>query len=211
MAEKDEKGGDDAPVSAPLSADDRLQRVLEARYDPSKLSALMRGSASTRGQRLDHSQRQRFEGRYGVDLGDVRIFTGDLAEEITRAHDAEALTIGNTGMILMRGSAQYAPGSVAGTALLAHELAHVAQARPSAVSRKGLAASMTHAHEEESEAEAERHERAVAFEEAGGSPAQFDANESSDDTEFMEELCQRVMEIHEEEERDHAIRSGQHD
>src|SRR5262245_10276618 len=114
----------------------QLQKVLEARWDPSKLSRFMRSSETSRGQALDYSQRSRFEAKLGANFSNVRVFTGELAEEITRAHGAEALTVGDSGIILMRNSSKFMPGSAQGTALLAHELTHVAQARPSAISFK---------------------------------------------------------------------------
>src|SRR6266571_7547588 len=134
MADPNDKGskGSDDPTQTP---DSKLQEVLAARWDPTKLSTLMRRQEASKSTRLDYSQRQRFEGRLGVDLGDVRIFTGELADEITRQHNAEALTIGNTGMILMRNSQAFAPGTAAGTSLLAHELTHVAQGQSNAVAR----------------------------------------------------------------------------
>src|SRR5688572_2932771 len=124
---------DKTPDLDGLASEDRLSKVLEARWDPGKMSSFMRASKASSGQRLSAHDRGRFEGRLGVDLGDVRIFSGELAETITRAHNAEALTVGDTGMILMRGSSKFAAGTPMGQALLAHELTHVAQSRPHAI------------------------------------------------------------------------------
>src|SRR5688500_14988623 len=104
MAEDDKRDPEEG-----LAPEDRLQKVLESRWDPSKMSSFMRASKASSGQRLSAHERGRFEGRLGVDLGDVRIFSGELAEEITRAHNAEALTVGDTGMILMRNSTRFSP------------------------------------------------------------------------------------------------------
>src|ERR1700742_1269432 len=82
-----------------------------------------------KGERLDHSIRAKYEKRFGVDLGHVRIYSGEFAEEFNRQRGAYAVTIGSTGMILMGGSPDKAAGTVAGQALLAHELTHVAQAQ----------------------------------------------------------------------------------
>src|SRR5215813_5159166 len=81
-----------------------------------------------RGESLDHSIRAKYEKRFGVDLGHVRLFTGEFAEEFNRQRGAYAVTIGSTGMILMGGSPEKSMGSASGQALLAHELTHVAQA-----------------------------------------------------------------------------------
>jgi hypothetical protein len=153
---------DDKSDGANLSPEVRLEQVLSSRWDPAKLSKFMQRSSS-KGTQLDVSQRGRFEKRLGVDLGGVRIYSGELAEEITRAHGAEALTVGDTGIILMRQSTKFTPGSAAHTALLAHELTHVAQARPDAVARKSTSAQQ--AQVEESEQEAEHHEAEVLAEE----------------------------------------------
>jgi hypothetical protein len=203
MAEDDKPGGLGG-------GPEDLQKVLEARWDPGKLSRFMKGSAGSKSQRLDHSQRSRFEGRFGVDLGDVRIFSGELAEEITRAHGAEALTVGDTGMILMRQSAAFAPGSSAGTALLAHELAHVAQAKPTTISFKKTSREL--AEEDESEEEAEEHEEEVRAEEQGrGGPAahhRTQAEKDEDDRERREEVFAKVMELFEADLMTDALRTG---
>jgi hypothetical protein len=200
MAKDDDK--DDA-----LPPDDKLHKLLEARWDPSKISSLVRSQEASRGQKLDLSQRNRFERRLGVDLGDVRIFSGELAEDITRAHNAEALTVGDTGMVIMGGSSRYAPGGAMGTSLLAHELTHVAQARPSAISRKGVEADL--AEEDESEEEAEQHEGEVLAEEQGTSPAApHPAEEGQKDEERKAALVKKVLELYEDDMRVTQMRLG---
>jgi hypothetical protein len=186
--------------------DQRLQQMLENRWDPGKLSKFMRGSSS-KSQKLDMSQRGRFEKRLGVDLGDVRIFTGELAEEITRAHGAEALTVGDTGMILMRNSGAFTPGSAAGTALLAHELTHVAQAKPSSISFKKT--QRTLAEEDESEAEAEEVEEETRAEETGGAPQkESQADKDSKSRDRKEAIYKRVLEMFEEDVFLNTLRMG---
>ncbi|HKA87193.1 MAG TPA: DUF4157 domain-containing protein [Haliangiales bacterium] len=203
----DPNGNEDKQDDDSASPEEKLRKVLEARWDPSKLSTLMRAQeGGSRGQRLDLSQRSRFERRLGVDLGDVRIFSGELAEEITKAHNAEALTIGNTGMILMRGSADYSMLGAKGTALLAHELTHVAQAKPSAIARKAVTAEL--AEESESEAEAERHEAAVLHEEAGGEKHETDKSEKAEKR--KQELLQKVLKLYEEDVLAATMRIGSH-
>jgi hypothetical protein len=190
--------GPDAPGAPgvndePANPQERMADVLASRWDPGKISRFMRGSQSSRGQRLDATHRHRFEKRLGVDLGDVRIFSGELAEEITRAHGAEALTVGDTGMILMRQSSRFAPGSAAGTALLAHELTHVAQAKPS-IMRKAPEADL--AEEDESEEEAEQQEAEVLAEELGmigEKESQSDKDEK--ERERKEKIREKVIEL----------------
>ncbi len=191
------------PDTDSMSVEERFQQVLQSRWDPSKISGFMKSSQRSQGQRLDFSNRSRFERRLGVDLGDVRIFTGELAEEITKAHNAEALTVGSTGMILMRNSGFYAPGSAAGTALLGHELTLVAQGRASAISRKNVSADL--AREDASEMEAEHVEQQVLQEEQGGGVSGDPEGAEEDD--FMEELTEAVVKMYEELHWTHDMRT----
>src|SRR5215470_19883595 len=161
MADDRDNGEGDSGVAP----EKRLEDVLAAKWDPGKLSKFLKSSQTSKGQRLEAGHRGRFEKRLGVDLGGVRIYTGTLAEEITKAHGAEALTVGDTGMILMRQSSKYQEGSAAYTSLLAHELTHVAQSRPDAMARKNTSADL--ANKDASEQEAEHHEAEVMAEELG--------------------------------------------
>jgi hypothetical protein len=152
-------------VSDPTSNDpsaDQLTDELARKYDPERLLRMLSKRAG-KGERLDHSIRQKYEKRFGVDLGHVRIYTGEFAEEFNRQRGAYAVTVGSTGMILMGGSPEKSMASAAGQALLAHELTHVAQAQ------KGLHRSSVGGmpFAEEHEAEAEAVEQSVA--QAGGS------------------------------------------
>jgi hypothetical protein len=99
-----------------------LDDVLRRRYE------VERWVGSTTGAPLERALRIRYEHRLGVDLSHVRIFTGSRAAALVRAYDANALTIGATGVVLLGDSVDRGPSSPAGEALLAHELAHVAQA-----------------------------------------------------------------------------------
>src|SRR5215813_9110428 len=118
-----------------------------------------------KGEALDHSIRSKYEKRFGVDLGHVRVYTGEFAEEFNRQRSAYAVTIGSTGMILMGGSPEKSMASASGQALLAHELTHVAQAQKGLHRKATSAGGMPFA--EEHEAEAEAVEQSVA--QAGGS------------------------------------------
>jgi hypothetical protein len=104
-----------------------LSDELAKKYDPERLLRMVSRRAG-KGESLDSTLRNKYERKFGVDLGHVRIFTGEFAEEFNRKRDAYAVTIGSTGMILMGGSPEKSMGSASGQALLAHELTHVAQA-----------------------------------------------------------------------------------
>lgn len=64
------------------------------------------------------------EARFGQNFGQVRVHTGQTAENSTRAVHARAFTVGHN---VVFGKGQYDPGSGSGRKLLAHELVHVLQ------------------------------------------------------------------------------------
>ncbi len=106
-----------------------LDEEIARKYDADRLSKMVVRGAG-RGERLDLTTRLDMERRLpGHDFSKVRVFRGALAEEITKRHQADAVTVANTGMILMRQGPRSAPGTRAHQALLAHELTHVAQAQ----------------------------------------------------------------------------------
>ena len=113
----------------PTQDTDRAEEIsdeIARKYDPERLLKMIAKRAG-RGESLDHSLRHKYERKFGVDLGHVRVYTGEFAEEFNRKRDAYAVTVGATGMILMGGSPEKSMGSASGQALLAHELTHVAQ------------------------------------------------------------------------------------
>ncbi len=129
-----------------------LTDELAKKYDPERLLKMVSKRAG-KGQSLDHSVRAKYERRFGVDLGHVRVYTGEFAEEFNRQRSAYAVTVGSTGMILMGGSPDRSMGSTAGQALLAHELTHVAQAKRGLHNRSfdGAMPLATEEHEQEAE------------------------------------------------------------
>jgi hypothetical protein len=111
----------------PEELSEELARDIARRWDPDRLMQLVAARAG-KGEALDQSLRARYEKKLGVDLGHVRIYTGEFAEEFNRSRGAEAVTIGGTGMILMGNVPERSMATAAGQGLLAHELTHVAQA-----------------------------------------------------------------------------------
>jgi hypothetical protein len=81
---------------------------------------LLRG----RGQPLPESVRAFFEPRFGYDFSRVRIHTDVQSAELARALNARAFTVGQDVVFGVR---QYAPWTILGRRLLAHELVHVIQ------------------------------------------------------------------------------------
>jgi hypothetical protein len=76
------------------------------------------------GHALEGATRAFFEPRFGRDFSGVRVHTDVSAAASASSVQALAYTVGEH---IVFGRAQYAPGSAAGTRLLAHELAHVVQ------------------------------------------------------------------------------------
>jgi hypothetical protein len=76
------------------------------------------------GRPLDASARAFFEPRFGCNFGQVRIHDDAHAADSSRAVRAVAYTVDDH---IVFGTGQYAPRSIQGKELLAHELAHVLQ------------------------------------------------------------------------------------
>ncbi|MFN4091039.1 MAG: DUF4157 domain-containing protein [Alphaproteobacteria bacterium] len=81
------------------------------------------------GQPLPSSLRAWFEPRLGTDLGGIRLHHGPAASAAAKSLGAQAFTVGSD---VVFGSGRYRPETPKGRWLLAHELAHVGQARGTA-------------------------------------------------------------------------------
>lgn len=79
------------------------------------------------GEPLDAATRSFMEPRFGFDFSHVRIHTDAAAARSAAAVDARAYAVGSH---VVFAASEYTPGSRATRALLAHELAHVAQESP---------------------------------------------------------------------------------
>ena len=134
-----DSGGSQVDGGEATEAEDRpedLSDEVARRWDPERLLRSVSKRAG-RGDSLDYSLRQRYERRFGVDLGHVRVYSGEFAEEFNKRRNANAVTIGSTGMILMGGHADKAMGTAEGQALLAHELTREARRPVQATGRLG--------------------------------------------------------------------------
>jgi hypothetical protein len=76
------------------------------------------------GQPLDWSSRGFFERRFGHDFSRVRVHAGTSATAAAAAVKGRAFTAGSD---IVFGRGQYAPSTIEGQRLLAHELTHVVQ------------------------------------------------------------------------------------
>jgi len=167
VADSDDTELDDIAELAPEELSDELARDIAKRWDPERLLKLVAARAG-KGEALDASLRARYEQKLGVDLGHVRVYSGAFAEEFNKQRNADAVTIGGTGMILMGGTTDRPMESASGQALLAHELTHVAQAERG-VHRAGRGVDMELATESH-EAEAEEAEAQEMQHQQGGGP-----------------------------------------
>jgi hypothetical protein len=78
------------------------------------------------GQPLDAPIRGWMESAFGTSFSDVRIHTDGNAAALSSELNAHAFTVGAD---VAFGAGEYRPGTIAGDALIAHELAHVVQQR----------------------------------------------------------------------------------
>ncbi len=83
-------------------------------------------SLKGRGQPLSQAERAFFEPRFGYDFSQVRVHSDAGAAESARAVNARAYTVGRD---VVFGAGEYAPDTLGGRRLLAHELTHVVQQR----------------------------------------------------------------------------------
>ena len=191
---------------------EELTDEIAKKYDPERLLRMVARRAG-RQDPLDPTTRAKYEKRFGVDLGHVRVITGEFAEEFNRKREAFAVTVGGTGMILMGNSPDKASHTAAGQALLAHELTHVAQATRGLKNRGQF--DNTLAFTEHDEAEAGAVESAVEQEAKGqgATAANADANQAKmkAEQEMKERIAKikaRVLELMADAARHQELRNG---
>ncbi|HSN25416.1 MAG TPA: DUF4157 domain-containing protein [Kofleriaceae bacterium] len=190
---------------------DQLTDELAKKYDPERLLRMLAKRAG-KGESLEHSVRSRYEKKFGVDLGHVRIYSGEFAEEFNRQKGSYAVTIGGTGAILMGGSPEKT--GAAGQALLAHELTHVAQQQRGlggGLHRKAIN-EMPFAEEHEQEADAVEHAEHAEAMGGGAANAQEQAAKAQADAksvaEQIEKIKQRVLDMMADAARSQMLRNG---
>jgi len=105
------------------------------------------------GQPLPESDRAFFEPRFGYNFSQVRVHADAQSAETSHAINARAFTLGND---VAFGAGEYAPETVAGKRLLAHELTHVVQQQGSRVQRRLPVSQPGDRHEDEADRIANR-------------------------------------------------------
>ena len=98
-----------------------------ARLDAAAAPAHVARVMAAGGMPLDPATRADFEPRFGRDFSAIRVHADTEAASSARALGARAYAAGHH-LVFARG--EYAPGTAAGSRLLAHELAHTTQALP---------------------------------------------------------------------------------
>lgn len=114
-------GGECAECSKKKQA---LQRKAVDRSEVSEVPPIVHEVLRSPGQPLDSGARAFMEPRFGHDFSQVQVHTDAKAAESAQAVNALAYTVGRD---VVFGKGRYAPESVQGRRLLAHELTHVAQ------------------------------------------------------------------------------------
>ena len=102
------------------------------RVPPEVESAIQRARGG--GQPLEDALKEQMSTSLGHDFSEVRVHSGPGADELNRQLSARAFTIGSD-IFFTRGA--YAPDSIGGRELIAHELIHVVQQRNGRVPKNG--------------------------------------------------------------------------
>jgi hypothetical protein len=110
-----------APIHGLARRGDLLGKTIDAGNAPREADT---DELSGGGNPFDGATRSHFESRFQRDFSAVRIHSGPRADRLATSARASAFTSGND--VAFRQGA-YQPGSPAGQALIAHELAHVVQ------------------------------------------------------------------------------------
>jgi hypothetical protein len=112
-----------APAAATPQAR-RFAKTVPARGSARSLLPPSLGMGSSMGQPLPRGLKHDMEPRFGADFSAVRVHTGDSAARASRRLNAAAFTVGHE---VFFGRGRFAPGSVEGRSLIAHELTHTIQ------------------------------------------------------------------------------------
>ncbi len=138
---KDDEEEEEGPVQAKLLTNAQVQREDELKEEEEEvinakaahgqtpdltpgLETRINTMRSSGGRPLDPATQAFMESRFGYDFNRVRVHTGSRDAETARALNARAFTV---DWDVAFSAGQYAPRTIEGKKLLAHELAHVAQ------------------------------------------------------------------------------------
>jgi hypothetical protein len=116
--------GSGQPCAACEEEKNKLQRKAANAVTPTEAPPIVHDVLRSSGQPLDLATRSFMEPRFGRDFSKVRVHADSRAEASAKAVNARAYTVGND---LVFGAGNFAPGTMRGRQLLAHELTHVVQ------------------------------------------------------------------------------------
>ena len=125
---------DAAPLAPPVHVQ-RAGHGAEAGVAGTEAPASIDAALAAPGRPLDAGTRSVMEARLGHDFSRVRVHTGARAAASASDVGARAYTVGHD---VVFGAGQFAPGTLGGRRLLAHELTHVVQQREAAPRAPGL-------------------------------------------------------------------------
>ena len=120
----------DQEVQRQAEEDEDEEEAIQAKSNVAQTSAVDPNlenriqSMKGRGQVLPLPERNFFEPRLGVGLGNVRVHSDANAAQVARSINAKAFTRGSD---VVFGEGQYSPNTNSGRRLIAHELTHVVQ------------------------------------------------------------------------------------
>jgi len=113
------------PNSGVTSTVPKIQRAsISSASSDANVPASVNRVLSNSGRPMKSGLRQDMEQRFGRDFSQVRIHTGNVANQSTRDVNARAFTMGNH---VVFGASEFAPNTNSGKRLLAHELTHIVQ------------------------------------------------------------------------------------
>jgi len=175
-----------------------LQRTAVNTSPTHRVPPIVHDVLRSSGQPLDTGTRAFMEPRFGYDFSGVRVHSDSRAAESARSVNALAYTVGRD---VVFGAGQYAPGTIAGKKLLAHELTHVVQQQgfqatsmdghsiaPANSSSEKEAETVTHALFSNSDIPAEVHLSDVATLARQAVPAEAPVEEPVEEPEVEEEV-----------------------
>jgi hypothetical protein len=143
----------------------QVQRKAANSHELGQVPPIVNAVLRSPGRKLDAGTRAYMESRFGRDLSNVRVHHDGQAAASARAVNAQAYTVGRN---VVFGHSQYAPDTIEGRKLLAHELAHTLQ-QGAAAHRPDLPLSLD-APTSGSEMEAERAVADIAANQASPAP-----------------------------------------
>jgi len=107
--------------------DSTLQRKADGAAEADIAPPIVDEVLNSPGQPLDKTTRDYFESKFGYDFSQVRVHVDAQAAQSANAVNARAYAVGNQ---MAFATGEYAPSTLQGRRLLAHELTHVLQQRP---------------------------------------------------------------------------------